>query len=88
MDTPEEPDEPRGAVYEQILAALDRLNVDRQTPCGPCGAVAWGANPDTFALTPMDREGNPMLGSGVEVVAISCGNCGYLRLHAVSVLVK
>jgi hypothetical protein len=88
VNTPEKPDEPARSVYAQIIAALERKALDRKTPCGPCGAVDWNVDDHTFALLVMDAKGNPVPDSGIEVASIFCGNCGYLRLHVVSELVK
>lgn len=53
-------------------------------PCEACGTDAWSADPTIFLLQALDPEGMMVPGRGVELVAVSCRNCGLVRLHAVS----
>jgi hypothetical protein len=56
-------------------------------PCPYCGADQWigplgggGLKPGILLLTVMDEIGQPSR-DGLEVVAFTCGDCGYLRFH-------
>jgi len=55
--------------------------------CPYCGCTDWdgplgggGLRPGTLLLTHLDEIGNPAK-EGIEVVAFTCMDCGYLRFH-------
>jgi hypothetical protein len=77
-----------------VLAALDSLGVD--SACPFCRARAWnGIGPDgaelpvkLLVVTDAETTSSDNLPPGVRCAALICGRCGYVSLHAESVLRK
>ena len=56
--------------------------------CPYCGCTEWagplgggGLKPGTLLLTHVDELGQPSDEDGIEVIAFTCRDCGYLRFH-------
>jgi hypothetical protein len=67
-------------------AALDRHDALR--PCAACGTCDWGIGAQLLLLPALDAQGRWAAGRGVDVVPVFCRNCGLLRLHASTLLLR
>ena len=79
------------AFANTVREALARKLSDGEAPCAVCGATASTINRSPYFLRTITPDGE-LAGSGqrqdgIEVAAIWCGGCGFLRLHAVPPLV-
>lgn len=60
--------------------ALDRKRAKRR--CLSCGESAWTALETTSILTAMGDDQVVRTGVGIEVAAVVCQRCGFVRLHS------
>ena len=60
--------------------ALDRKNAKRK--CISCGESKWTALETTSILTAMGEDQVVRSGVGIEVAAVVCQRCGFVRLHS------
>jgi hypothetical protein len=68
---------------------LERVGAKRECPV--CDHVSWGVSPGTFALIPIEN-GKLMVGRefgrASALQAVVCNNCGFVRLHAIDILIR
>jgi hypothetical protein len=59
----------------------DELNrVGANPQCPVCDNEQWGISPLAFALAPIEN-GRVSAGRAASVRALTCTNCGFVRLH-------
>jgi hypothetical protein len=76
----------RALSREMYRDELARKNADNK--CEACGHDQWIVSQNMFLLQALQPTGSLVPGEGVEVVAVFCNHCGYIRLHASGVLMK
>jgi hypothetical protein len=67
-------------------SALARKGADGA--CEACGADAWGLSDRLLLMQALEPTGGLVPGQGVEVVSVFCKNCGLMRLHAATLLLR
>jgi hypothetical protein len=82
--------EPEGADPKLDTKRLisERLElVGAKGECPVCERISWGVSPATFALIPIEN-GQIMIANAAAVRALTCNNCGFVRLHAIDILIR
>jgi hypothetical protein len=75
-------------VQREVVAAFARKGLRGDSPCPVCGAQDWRINAETVAVAVVGTDGSlPDPDSAFETALLLCGACGFLRFHALSVLV-
>jgi hypothetical protein len=64
----------------RLADALDRKRAKQK--CHACGESEWIALETTSILSAMDEQQVVRPGIGVEVAAVICSRCGFVRLHS------
>jgi hypothetical protein len=65
---------------KKLDQALDRKGAKRK--CIACGESKWVAVETTSIVHGMDEQQTVRPGVGVEVAAVICARCGFVRLHS------
>jgi rubredoxin len=63
---------------DDIAGQFERVGA--KTECPVCEHERWGISPTPFVLTPVE-DGRIEGSRGAVVRAITCANCGFVRLH-------
>ncbi len=63
---------------EDLGARLNQVGANPQCPV--CDNEQWGISPMHFALAPIE-DGSVSMGRAAAVRALTCTNCGFVRLH-------
>ena len=62
------------------------MDVEAKSPCINCGGTAFTRNQSLAGLPTIDSKGNVVVGGPIiPVVALSCNDCGVLRLFQAQV---
>lgn len=64
----------------RLADALERKRAKEK--CHACGESKWIALETTSLLSAMDERQVVQPGVGVEVAAVICARCGFVRLHS------
>jgi hypothetical protein len=64
----------------KLADALDRKRAKQR--CLACGESEWIALETTSILNAMDEQQVVRPGIGIEVAAVICSRCGFVRLHS------
>jgi hypothetical protein len=70
---------------------LDRLRqqlqrVGAKTDCPICGTRSWAIGEEDVLLQAIGDDSDLTMGKGYVVHALTCRNCGFVRLHAADFL--
>jgi hypothetical protein len=76
----------RGLSRDMYRDELARKSADNK--CEACGHDQWVVSQNMFLLQALQPTGSLVPGEGVEVVAVFCNHCGFIRLHASAVLMR
>jgi hypothetical protein len=76
----------RALSRDMFQHALDRKGAVHK--CEACGKDKWVISSSMMLLQALQPDGGVTPGQGVEVVPVFCNNCGLIRLHATTVLLR
>ena len=55
-------------------------------PCPSCGVNLWIAGDDLLLLQSVGPNNEVRIGTGVPLMMLACGNCGFCRFHLIPTL--
>lgn len=75
---------------KKIIEFLEKNSTSHECPF--CGNSKWGIVNDhdyMLGLVALPKNGNAVFPPDIApVAAVGCGNCGYIRLHSLSLIVS